>query len=181
MPQALGAFAQIAQHTGHADVAQHYETLARSMPAKWEQVAREGEHTKLAFDQPNTWSQVYNLVWDNLLDLHLFPASLAKSEAAFYLTRMKPYGLPLDSRKTITKLDWEFWTASLGDNPQLLHTIAAAARTWTNETPSRVPLTDYYDTVSGRQMGFQARSVVGGIFIKALSDPAIVKHWRRQP
>jgi hypothetical protein len=48
---------------------------------------------------------------------------------------------------------------------------------WSDETPSRVPTTDFYDAVSGKQMGFQARSVVGGIFIKALADPAITKRW----
>jgi hypothetical protein len=147
------------------------------MPLKWQTMARDGDHYKLAFDQPGTWSQKYNLVWDKLLDLHLFRPSVAKDEWAFYMTQMKPYGLPLDNRKTITKLDWEFWTATLSDDPQQFNELAARIRKWTDESPSRVPLTDYYDTVSGKQMGFQARSVVGGIFIKALYDPAIYKEW----
>ncbi len=175
--EALAAFAQIAQHTDHSDAAAHYAVLAKSMPSKWEAMARDGDHYKLAFDQPGTWSQEYNLVWDKLLDLHLFPASIAKVEWGFYSRQMKPYGLPLDSRKTITKLDWEFWTATLSDDPQQFRDLAASIRKWTNESPSRIPLTDYYDTVSGRQMGFQARSVVGGIFITALAHPAVVQKW----
>jgi hypothetical protein len=148
------------------------------MPARWEEMARDGDHYKLAFDQNGTWSQKYNLVWDNILNLHLFPAKIRQTEWAFYSKQMQPYGLPLDNRKTITKLDWEVWTATLTDNPQEVQDLLHRLVTWADTTPSRVPTTDFYDTVSGKQMGFQARSVVGGIFIKALLDPQIAERWK---
>jgi hypothetical protein len=169
--EALGAFAEIAKGIGDDALAARYMALAKSLPAKWMSMAREGNHYKLAFDQPDTWSQKYNLVWDEILDLHLFPASVAETEWAFYAKQFKPYGLPLDNRKIITKLDWKFWTATLTKDPKQFSDLAHAIVVWSEQSSSRVPLTDYYDTVSGRQMGFQARSVVGEIFIEALMKP----------
>ena len=81
---------------------------------------------------------------------------------------MKRYGLPLDNRKSITKLDWELWTASLAPDSQEFTRAVHQIVDWTDQSVSRVPLTDYYDTVDGKQIHFQARSVVGGVFIKAL-------------
>jgi hypothetical protein len=176
--EALGAFVEIAKNVGDKDLAERYEKLVLPMPARWEEMARDGDHYKLAFDQSGTWSQKYNLVWDSILNLHLFPTKIKQIEWAFYSKQMQPYGLPLDNRKTITKLDWEVWTATLTDNPQQFQDLLHRVVTWADATPSRVPTTDFYDTVSGKQMGFQARSVVGGIFIKALLDPQIAEKWK---
>lgn len=166
--EALGSFAEIATSTGDTALGARYMTFARSLPAKWESMAREGDHYKLAFDQDNTWSQKYNLVWDEILDLHLFSPSVASLEWGFYAKQTKPFGLALDNRKTITKLDWEFWTATLAHDQDQFANLSRNVASWADQSTSRVPLTDYYDTESGRQVRFQARSVVGGIFIKAL-------------
>jgi len=176
--EAIGAYAEMARALGHADEAQEDMALAKKMAVQWEQMAKEGDHYKLAFDSSDTWSQKYNLVWDKVLDQNLFPAKLRETELTFYETKMKRYGLPLDSRKTYTKLDWEIWTATLSDSQAQFERFTAPLGKWLEETPSRVPLTDWYDTVSGRQEAFQARSVVGGIYIKALSDGALAKRWR---
>ncbi len=175
--EALGAFAQIARGVGDLKLAEHYATVVRSLPATWEKMALDGDHYKLAFDQPGTWSQKYNLVWDKVLGLNLFPARVMKTEWAFYEKQMQPYGLPLDNRKSFTKLDWEVWTATLSEDPQQFQGLLHRLVFWADKTPSRVPTTDWYDTISGRQMGFQARSVVGGVFIKALLDPELAAKW----
>ena len=179
--EALGAFVQIARGVGDTKLADRYEATVRKLPAQWEQMARDGDHYKLAFDQPGTWSQKYNLVWDDILDLHLFPKNVTLTEWAFYSKHMRPYGLPLDNRKSITKLDWEVWTATISSDPNQFRDLIHLLTVWADTTPSRVPTTDYYDTISGKQMGFQARSVVGGVFIKALMDPEVVKRWRAYP
>jgi hypothetical protein len=148
------------------------------MAAKWQTMAKDGDHYKLAFDVPGSWSQKYNLVWDKLLKLDLFPASVHENEIAFYLKHLNRYGLPLDSRKDYTKLDWELWTATLADKPEEFQQFMTPLAQWVNETPSRVPLTDWYDTKTGEQEGFQARSVVGGLYVKAYADAALTKRWR---
>jgi hypothetical protein len=182
--EGLGAYAVMAQGLGKTNEAAKFTALAKRMAGEWAVMAKDGDHYKLAFDAPGTWSQKYNLVWDQILGLHLFDPNVKRAELSFYAKHIKEYGLPLDNRKDYTKLDWEIWTATLADPPpagsigQFQFFMSAIAK-WMKETPSRVPLTDWYDTTSGKQMGFQARSVVGGVFVKALADAEVTNDWQR--
>jgi hypothetical protein len=177
---ALEAYADLARLLGKNDVARDFSKTAHEYALKWIDLDKEGDHYKIAYDSGNTWSQKYNLVWDQLLGYNLFPPSVRESEIAFYKTKINKYGLPLDSRADYTKLDWSIWTATLASNPADFNAIMEPIALWVNETPTRVPLTDWYDTKNGKQIGFQARSVVGGVFIKALSDKELTGKWRAQ-
>ena len=173
----LGGFAALCEKTGRADAAAQYRQTAQTMADQWTQMADDGDHYRLAFDKPGTWSQKYNLVWDTLLDLKLFSPEVARKEIAYYKTKQNAYGLPLDNRSEYTKLDWIVWTATLAENPADFAALTEPLYTWANETPTRVPLTDWYWTTDGKQVGFQARSVVGGLFIPLLKDQALWQKW----
>jgi hypothetical protein len=177
---ALGSFSMLAEMTGHKQEAAEYRATAEQFAKKWQDLAANGDHYRLAFDKEGTWSQKYNLVWDRILGLNLFPAAIEEKEVAFYEKTQNKYGIPLDNRKAYTKLDWLVWSATLASGEADFEKLVAPAYQWLNETPTRVPLTDWYDTETGKQQGFQARSVVGGIFIKMLSDPAMWKKYSQR-
>jgi len=177
---ALAAYATMARGVGKPDVAANYDKLALQMATDWQKLAIDGDHYKLAFDKPGSWSQKYNLVWDQILGFNLFPARVRQTEMRFYLKQINQFSLPLDSRADYTKLDWAIWTATLAENPADFAAIMRPIDRWIDQGPSRVPLTDWYDTKTGKQSGFQARSVVGGVLIKALSDPDLAAKWRNR-
>lgn len=177
--EGLAAYADLAKMLKQEVIASEYSTAAKSMAAKWISMAAEGDHYKLAFNSPGTWSQKYNLVWDAILGYGLFPQSVRNTEMAYYMTKINKYGLPLDVRADYTKLDWSVWTATLASDPKQFNALIDPIYKWTNETPDRVPLSDWYDTKTGKFIHFQARSVVGGVFIKALSNPELAAKWNK--
>lgn len=174
---ALDSYAELARMLGKTKEADSYRAAAKQMAAKWQGMAKDGDHTKLAFDKPGTWSQKYNLVWDKVLGLNLFPKTLLDSEVAFYLQHQNTFGLPLDSRKTYTKLDWITWSATLADNRQDFDALIAPLHRYMTESPTRVPLSDWFETTNGAKVGFQARAVVGGVFIKMLDSRETWEKW----
>ena len=90
---------------------------------------------------------------------------------------MNAFGLPLDNRATYTKLDWTIWSATLASKPEDFRAIVHPVFLFLNQTTDRVPMTDWYDTISAREVAFQARSVVGGVYIRMLADPQVWEKW----
>jgi len=175
--EALGSYALMARMLGKASASKRFRRTAQAYARKWMQMASGQGHTRLAFDRPGTWSQKYNLVWDRVLGLGLFPPGVAQQEVDYYRSQSTPFGFPLDSRAAFTKLDWESWSAALTTSKAAFRSMFSGAYNFADRTPTRVPLSDWYWTVDGSQTGFQARPVVGGVYMEMLTDPAIWEKW----
>jgi len=178
--EALASYGRLAEMLGKADTARKYLQTARDMAKRWPAMADDGDHFRLAFDKAGTWSQKYNLVWDKLLGFALFDPQVAAKELAYYKKVQNVYGVPLDNRSTYTKLDWIVWSATMAGNRADFETLVAPVFQFANDTPDRVPLSDWYWTLDARQRGFQARAVVGGVFIKMLENPSTWDKWARR-
>jgi hypothetical protein len=124
-------------------------------------------------DPEDAWSLKYNAFPDKVLGLNLIPKNILEEEANFYKTKVTPFGIPLDIRHNYTKADWELWTAASTDDPVLRQDLVDGAYNFANTSTSRVPFSDWYDVVTGQQVGFQARPVIGGVF--AILDRTALK------
>ena len=147
---------------------QEYCDMAREFAAKWEKDAKNSEGTRLAFDVEDSWSLKYNIVWDNLLGYNIFTQDVKKKEIELYKSKLNRYGVPLDSRKDYTKIDWLMWSTKIYDDKAYFDAVCESMVRMMSETGDRVPMTDWYCTKNAVHYSFQNRTVVAGLFINLI-------------
>ena len=165
-----------------------YKRIARKKAKSWcERAKNSGDESyRLTFDKDGSYSMKYNMVWDKIWGTKLFSDSVYRHETESYLARADEYGMPLDSRCDQTKSDWLVWSATLSKSDRVFEKMVAPLWKFYNETPDRVPMTDWYDVSSGRQVGwfsatdmrqfgFMNRTVQGGLYIKLLDKSGKLK------
>ena len=165
----IASYGYLADMLGDKRTGKEYMARAARMAREWEKMADDGDHYRLTFDRPDTWSQKYNLVWDKIFGWNLFPKKVYDKEIAYYLGKMNRYGLPLDSREAYSKTDWILWTATMADSPDDFQALIRPVWKFMNETVDRVPMTDWFWTDRPNYLMFSNRSVVGAYFITLLN------------
>lgn len=165
----LQGMSMIMKMLGENEKSAYYREEAVKMAEIWKKTAVNPDGTtRLAFDKPDSYSMKYNMVWDKVWNSGLFGQEFMDAEIADNMKHFNEYGMPLDSRADYTKSDWLVWTASMASSDKVFEEYVAPLWKAYNESSSRVPMTDWYDTVSGKWVSFRHRTVQGGLFIKML-------------
>ena len=169
----VASYSELATMLGHDDVAEEYMEKARSMASYWTRNARSttgGTHFILNFGSAaDTWSTKYNMVWDKAWGWNLLRTARL-NEMSFYANKFTTYGLPLDSRGNLVKNDWHMWAAAMAENSTTLGKYVSTMWKFINECPTRVPICDGHDGGNASKRLFQARSVVGGYWMKVFVE-----------
>ena len=181
---AIRAYAELCSLMGVEGVdCKSYSATADRYATTWEQYAYSDEiapHYMMSYNPvpgvTDSWSFKYNLLWQRLLKLAgpFDFDKIAKIETDYYLRNLKEYGVPMDPRHTYVKSDWLSWVAAMMPDDTGFHKLITALYRYYNETESRQPLTDLYDTVTAKQtyaLSFIARPVMGGLYAKMLLSP----------
>lgn len=166
----IAAYGYMAGEKGDKATCEEMMAKAKEMAQEWMTLADAGDHYSLSFGNKESWSQKYNMVWDKLMGWEIFPEEVKQKELAYYLTKQNQYGLPLDSRRNYTKSDWIMWTATLANDHETFMKFVQPIYDFANETTDRIGLTDWYNTDSDKRVGFEARPVLGGFYIKMLEE-----------
>jgi hypothetical protein len=119
----------------------------------------------MQYDLDNSWSIKYNLAIQKVLGVDLFSEDIFKLEMDYYFGKANEYGIPHDNRATFTKPDWQMWAATMGTDEQFENILNMLYYAY-NDSEDRVPMTDWFDTISARLIGFIARPTVGAFWFK---------------
>jgi len=110
---------------------------------------------------------LYNIYADKLLGLNFIDQEIYDMQSNFYPTVALEYGVPLDTRHTWIKSDWEMFAAAVASDSTKKMFISKLA-SWIGRTSTNRAMTDIFDGATGGYPPggpvFVARPVMGGTF-----------------
>lgn len=163
------AYSVLLQRAGREAEAAEYHEKAWTMAKEVLEGASAEGHTKLTFDgDGDSWSLKYNAVWDLIFGSGLWGETFYEQESVHYREKCSTYGVPLDFRAEYGKSDWMMWAAAMDATGENVEKLARCILRFLEESPDRVPFSDWYQTGSGRHQGFRNRTVQGGLFMPLL-------------
>ncbi|KAK1226441.1 hypothetical protein PQX77_010605 [Marasmius sp. AFHP31] len=160
----IKAMSKISEILGDTEKSSKYDAIAKDYITQWQTLGKsaEGPHLTLNYGNSSTWGLSYNLYADKLLGFDLVPQSVYEMQTAWYKTVARTFGVPLDTRHTYTKSDWEIWTAGIMSDTSMRDALIKAVYTYASGGTSSQPFGDWYETSDGKAQGFRARPVAGG-------------------
>lgn len=166
---ALAAYSKSLVQLGLLSKENKYEVRAKEISALIRNKYGNAKYLPMSYDgDENSYSLKYNLAFDSLLRLDLYPQEMKEREIDKYIKETKQFGVPLDSRVDFTKSDWTAWCSALTEYPEKRNKLLKAVDEFLKKTKSRVPFGDWYETADGKINFFRNRTVQGGMFILLL-------------
>ncbi|KAK4133796.1 DUF1793-domain-containing protein [Trichocladium antarcticum] len=165
----LKAMSRIAELTNNNDT---FGAIADEYLEGWKTFAIDSDgygphHTTLSYGDHDSHGLLYNIYADKLLGLDFIDQSIFDMQSDFYRTVANEYAVPLDTRHTWTKSDWEMFAAAVA-GPETRDMFISKLARWVGTTSTDRAMTDLFDSVTGGYPldgpTFVARPVVGAMF-----------------
>ena len=170
---ALEAYAMLLDMMGNSTGAAYYRSQWKKFLDFWLTNAVEGEgatrHYKREYQLGGSFSLKYNILYQLILNVSVFPQDVINTELLYYLTqRNDTYGVPLNDRASFTLTEYQGGLVGMAaTNATLRQPLVNQLFMFANTTQTRAPLNDRYNTTTGAGLSpasFIARATVGEIF-----------------
>ncbi|KAK7675982.1 hypothetical protein QCA50_021058 [Cerrena zonata] len=171
---ALKAMSDISNAVSLADDANRYFQFSSAFMTQWSaltQTSSSDSHLPLSLGggSPSSWSQMYNLYADKLLNTSLIDEKIFQTQAQFYQSELsrKSGGLSLDSTNVVASVAWSFFTAATISDSTIRNNLISSVHDqfFKKQANGTQPFPVNYNTDGSNAQGAgNASPAVGAIF-----------------
>jgi hypothetical protein len=174
----LAAASQIATILGDTANATTWSQAATHNVQPWVNLSMDpsGKYLNIEQGASGTWTTIYNGFYELVIGESLVPESVKALQAAYYLTQLETYGLPLQTDSGgISKVAWNVFVPALLIDYPIAGQMLSRDVAYINATPSLVPYGDRYDTGTAIEVSpIKAHPTLGAVYaLMAATQPAV--------